>query len=64
MWDMDILQEKNINASVNTEESSFWLKIYIFVLFRFLGKSGGEFPLIFIKKSGKTGRENQVKIAE
>lgn len=55
---MDILQEKNINASVNTEESSFWLKIYIFVLFRFLGKNGGEFPLIFIKKSGKTGREN------
>lgn len=57
MWDMDILQEKNINASVNTEESSFWLKIYIFVLFRFLGKNGGEFRLIFIKKSGKTGRE-------
>ena len=56
MWDMDILQEKNINASVNTEESSFWLKIYIFVLFCFLGKNGGEFPLIFIKKSGKTGR--------
>lgn len=56
MWDMDILQEKNINASVNTEESSFWLKIYIFVPFRFLGKNGGEFPLIFIKKSGKTGR--------
>lgn len=61
---MDILQEKNINASVNTEESSFLLKIYIFVPFRFLGKNGGEFPLIFIKKSGKTGRENQVKIAE
>lgn len=55
---MDILQEKNINASVNTEESSFWLKIYIFVLFRFLGKNGGEFPLVFIKKSSKTGREN------
>ena len=28
MWDMDILQEKNINASVNTEESSFLMKIY------------------------------------
>lgn len=26
MWDMDILQEKNINASVNTEESSFFVK--------------------------------------
>lgn len=26
MWDMDILQEKNINASVNTEESSFCKK--------------------------------------
>ena len=58
MWDMDILQEKNINASVNTEESSFLEKIYIFVPFRFLGKNGGEFPLIFIKKSSKTGREN------
>lgn len=57
MWDMDILQEKNINASVNTEESSFCMKIYIFVLFRFLGKSGGDFQLIFTKKSGKTGRE-------
>lgn len=54
---MDILQEKNINASVNTEESSFCMKIYIFVLFRFLGKSGGDFQLIFTKKSGKTGRE-------
>ena len=61
---MDILQEQNINASVNTEESSVWLNIYIFVLFRFLGKNGGEFPLIFIKESGKTGRENWVKIAE
>lgn len=30
MWDMDILQEKNINASVNTEESSFCKKKSIF----------------------------------